>query len=164
VQGCRRLHQEFRHIVRIMGTDVDGSLKTPFGIRKIRGVGVSLGNAITRAAGIDPDRRVGLLSDQEIQRLEGVIRDPAAAGIPGWMVNRQRDPATGKDLNLTGSDLALAMKQDVEEQIKLKSWRGVRHGLGLKVRGQRTRTTARKSAAVGVSKKQILAAKRKEEE
>jgi len=45
----------------------------------------------------------------------------------------------------------------------LRSWRGVRHGLGLKVRGQRTRTTARKLAAVGVSKKQILAAKRMEE-
>jgi len=155
--------QEFRHIVRIMGTDIEGSVKIPFGIAKIKGVGVSLGNAVTRAAGIDPDKRVGFLSDQEVQRLEAVIRDPRGAGVPGWMVNRQRDPGTGKDLNLTGSDLALAMKQDVEEQIRLRSWRGVRHGLGLKVRGQRTRTTARKLAAVGVSKKQILAAKRMEE-
>ncbi len=157
------MSEEFRHIVRIMGTDIDGSLRVPFGIRKIRGVGVRLGNAVTRAAGIDPEKRVGFLSDQEIQRLEGVIQDPTAVGIPGWMVNRQRDPATGKDLNLTRSDLALAMKQDIEQQIKMKSWRGIRHSLGLKVRGQRTRTTARKSAAVGVSKKQILAAKRREE-
>ena len=157
------MSEEFRHIVRIMGTDIDGSLRVPFGIRKIRGVGIRLGNAVTRAAGIEPDKRVGFLSDQEIQRLEGVIQDPTAVGIPGWMVNRQRDPATGKDLNLTRSDLALAMKQDIEQQIKMKSWRGIRHSLGLKVRGQRTRTTARKSAAVGVSKKQILAAKRKEE-
>ncbi len=157
------MSEEFRHIVRIMGTGIDGSLKVPFGIRKIKGVGVRLGNAVTRAAGIDPDKRVGFLTDQEIQRLEGVIRDPTAAGIPGWMVNRQRDPATGKDLNLTGSDLTLAIKQDIEQQIKIKSWRGVRHSLGLKVRGQRTRTTARRSAAVGVSKKEILAAKRKEE-
>lgn len=156
------LSEEFRHIVRIMGTTIDGSLRVPFGIRKIKGVGIRLGNAVTRASGIDPDKRVGFLSDQEIQRLEGVIQDPTAVGIPGWMVNRQRDPATGKDLNLTRSDLALAMKQDIEQQIKMKSWRGVRHSLGLKVRGQRTRTTARKSAAVGVSKKQILAAKRKE--
>jgi len=42
----------------------------------------------------------------------------------------------------------------------IRTWKGVRHSLGLKVRGQRTRTTGRKGRAVGVAKKVVMEAAR----
>jgi len=69
------------------------------------------------------------------------------------MVNRQKDLETGKYLHLIGADLVLTQRADIERMIKMKCWKGVRHSLGLKVRGQRTRTTGRKGRTVGVTKK-----------
>ena len=40
---------------------------------------------------------------------------------------------------------------------EIRNWRGIRHALGLKVRGQRTRTSGRSGKAVGVKKKAIIA-------
>ncbi|MEM4165256.1 MAG: 30S ribosomal protein S13 [Nitrososphaerales archaeon] len=51
-----------------------------------------------------------------------------------------------------GADLELAVKNDIEREKMVGSWRGIRHSLGLKVRGQRTRTTGRKGRTVGVRK------------
>ena len=50
------------------------------------------------------------------------------------------------------SDIALAVRNDIEREKAMSSWRGYRHMYGLKVRGQRTRTTGRKGGAVGVQK------------
>jgi len=144
---------ELRYIVRILGTDIDGSLKIPYGLAKIKGIGVNLGYAIARAAGIDPELRIGMLTDEQVKKLEEVAKNPTAYGIPSWMLNRRFDPTTGKDLQLYGADLELAIKEDIQREMRIKSWRGVRHSLGLKVRGQRTRTTGRKGRTVGVSKK-----------
>jgi len=54
--------------------------------------------------------------------------------------------------------LDLAIKNDVEAEKNVQSWTGVRHSLGLKVRGQRTRTTGRKGRTVGVRKAALQAA------
>ncbi len=145
--------QEFRPIVRFLGTDLDGSLKTPYALTAVKGIGVMLGYAIARAAGVDPEKRLGFLSDEELRRLEEVAKDPLGHGIPAWMLNRRRDLTTGKDLQLYGSDLVYAIREDIQREMRIKSWRGVRHSLGLKVRGQRTRTTGRFGTAVGVSRR-----------
>ena len=50
------------------------------------------------------------------------------------------------------SDIAFTVRKDVEREKAANSWRGFRHTFGLKVRGQRTRTTGRKGGAVGVAK------------
>jgi small subunit ribosomal protein S13 len=42
----------------------------------------------------------------------------------------------------------------------IRTWKGIRHSLGLKVRGQRTRTTGRSGKAVGVKKKVLMEAAR----
>jgi small subunit ribosomal protein S13 len=52
------------------------------------------------------------------------------------------------------------MKTDIDFMTDIRTWKGVRHSLGLKVRGQRTRTTGRKGRAVGVAKKIIMEAAR----
>jgi small subunit ribosomal protein S13 len=152
------MSNEFKHIVRVLGTDLDGSLKVPYALSKIKGVGIFFGYAISRALNINPDERIGFLSENQIQKIEDAISNPLSYGIPSWLLNRRRDLKTGKDLHLHGSDLVLTIKEDIEREKKIKSWRGVRHSLGLKVRGQRTKTTGRKHAAVGVLRRAIAQA------
>ncbi|TRM83822.1 30S ribosomal protein S13, partial [Sulfolobus sp. A20-N-G8] len=74
-------------------------------------------------------------------------------GLPSWIYNRRRDYDAGIDLHLVTSDLIFYVRNDIEREKRNKSWRGVRHSLGLKVRGQRTRTTGRTGMTIGVSKK-----------
>jgi SSU ribosomal protein S13P len=68
------------------------------------------------------------------------------------MYNRRKDYETGIDLHLVTNDVIFYARNDIEREKKIKSWRGVRHALGLKVRGQRTRTTGRTGITVGVRK------------
>lgn len=147
------LVREFRPIVRFLGTDLDGSLKVPYALAAVKGIGVMLGYAIARMAGVDAEKRLGFLSDEELRRLEEVAKDPLKHGTPAWLLNRRRDPVTGKDLHLYGSDLVYAIREDIQREMRVKSWKGIRHSLGLKVRGQRTRTTGRTGTAVGVSRR-----------
>ena len=97
--------------------------------------------------------RVGYLSDDVVDNIEKVIKNPIENGIPSWMVNRRKDLETGRDMHLIGSDLILATKMDIQLMKRIKSWKGIRHSLGLKVRGQRTRTTGRTGRTVGVSRR-----------
>jgi len=145
--------QTYRHLVRIAGMDIEGDMPAIFGLTRIKGVSYSLSNAVLTVAGIDKQKLIGFLTDEEIKKIEEILSDPVAHGIPWWLVNRQRDPETGKNLHYTGSQLVLRTKKDIELMIKIKSWKGIRHALGLKVRGQRTRTTGRKGLTVGVQKK-----------
>ncbi|NIP67090.1 30S ribosomal protein S13 [Candidatus Bathyarchaeota archaeon] len=155
--------EEFQHIVRIAETDIDGALELEYALTKIKGVGIRLANIIAERADLDPNRRLGFLSDAEVKRIKDVIQDPSQYDLPYWLLNRSRDRDTGKDLHLVGSDLVLQTKSDIDHMKKIKSWKGIRHSLGLKVRGQRTRTTGRKGRVVGVKKKRALM-KLKEEE
>jgi small subunit ribosomal protein S13 len=152
--------QEFQHIIRIAGTDLEGTLKLVHAISKIKGVGMPLANAIARKAEINPDIRVGYLTEQDKTKIEDVINNPAKHGITPWMLNRQKDQETGQNHHLIGADLALQIKTDIEQMKNIKSWRGFRHAYSLRVRGQHTRTTGRKGKAVGVKKKELLKAKR----
>lgn len=155
--------KELRYVVRILNTDVDGSLKVPFGLAKVRGIGINLGWALCRVAGIDPDMRIGMLTERQIEKIEAAARNPEAHGIPAWMLNRRFDPLTGSNKQLYGADLELSIKEDIQREMRTKSWRGIRHSLGLKVRGQRTRTTGRKGMTVGVSRKAVAEKEREEE-
>lgn len=148
--------REFQHIIRIADTDLDGTLKVDHALTKIKGVGIRLANVITEKAGINPENRLGFLSDAEVKRIMDVIENPSKYDVPGWLLNRSKDSKTGEDLHIVGSDLVLQTKTDIDQMKKTKSWKGIRHAYGLKVRGQRTRTTGRKGKAVGVKKQRVL--------
>jgi len=145
--------QGFRHIVRIAGMDIEGDLLLPYGLAKIKGIGYNFALALIRVLGYDPRLRVGFLTDEDVKRIEDAINNPSKYGIPSWYFNRRKDYVTGEDKHLIGADLIFAARQDIEREIKIKSWRGIRHALGLKVRGQRTHTTGRIGPTVGVSKR-----------
>jgi len=152
------MSEEFRHILRILGTDVDGTLKTQYALTKIKGMSRNLSWTILRKAEIDPNARAGFLKEAEVEKIEEIIKDPGKYGIPSWMMNRRKDLETGKDMHLISADLVLRNKMDVEDMKNMKSWRGYRHAYGLKVRGQRTKTTGRAGKALGVKKKELIRA------
>jgi len=148
--------REFQHIIRIADTDLDGTLKVDYALTKIKGVGIRLAEVIAKKAKVNIENRLGFLSDAEVKRIKDVIENPSKYDVPGWLLNRSKDNKTGNNLHLVGSDLVLQTKTDIDEMKKMKSWKGIRHAHGLKVRGQRTRTTGRKGRVVGVKKKREL--------
>ena len=149
------MSKEFRHIVRIADTDLEGTLKIGFALLNIKGVGIGLANAVLKKAGISQETRLGFLSDVELEKIRNVLKTPSKHGLPSWLLNRSKDIETGEDLHQIGSELILQTKTDIDKMKKIRSWRGFRHAHGLKVRGQRTKTTGRKGKAVGVKKKQL---------
>jgi len=143
----------FRYIVRIAGIDIDGNLKVVHGLSKIKGVGVTLAYALCRTLGIDPEKRIGFLTEAEVKRIEDALSNPKALGLPSWLLNRRKDYVTGEDKHYVGADLIMVVREDIERLKRIKCWRGIRHALGLKVRGQRTRTTGRTGITVGVKRR-----------
>jgi len=152
---------KFRHIVRIAGVDVEGDLLIPYGLAKIKGLGYHTGLAIARIVGLDPQSRIGYLSDAEVQKIEDVVSNPLKYGIPVWYLNRRKDYTSGEDRHLISADLIFEARSDIEREIKTRSWRGIRHQLGLKVRGQKTHTTGRIGPVVGVTKSKATQEKQK---
>ena len=146
------MSSEFKHIVRVAGKDLDGMKKVAIALADIKGVNYDLANAIVNALKIDSRMKLGALNDRQISEIQDCLKDPTKIGIPTFMSNHKKDPETGIDTHYIGSDLDFVLKAEIDREKALASWRGVRHSLGLKVRGQRTRTTGRKGRAVGVKK------------
>jgi small subunit ribosomal protein S13 len=149
------MSKEFRYIIRIGGADLNGSQTVAYSLTNIKGVGIELANVIVKKAGIKAETRLGFLSDTDVKKIQDVIEKPAKYGVPSWLLNRQKDRETGNSLHVTGSDLVLQTKTDIDQMKKVRSWKGFRHSHGLKVRGQRTRTTSRKGKAMGVKKRRV---------
>ena len=149
------MSREFNYIVRLHGTNIDGTKMVPYAITEVKGVGVRLARAIVKQLRLDATERLGSLSDADVKKLETAIDDPVSIGLPIWMLNRQKDPMTGDDLHLLASDLDLRIKDDIDLMRETRSWKGDRHSRGLKVRGQRTKTTGRTGRSVGVSRARV---------
>lgn len=143
-------------MLRITGTDVQGTLKTIYAVAQIKGISLSLSNAILKKANVNPDVRVGFLTETDIAKIEEIVKDPAKYNLPNWLLNRRKDSETGKDTHLTSAELVLRTKMDIDHAKEIRSWRGYRHAYGLKVRGQRTKTTGRAGKALGVKKKTLM--------
>ncbi len=122
-----------------MGNDIPGERKLLVGLTQIKGIGYNFATAITSTLKINTNSNMGNLTDANVQAIEKLIL-------------RQRDIETGKDLHLLTSDIPFTLRNDIERERITASWRGYRHLSGLKVRGQRTRTSGRKGGAVGVAK------------
>ena len=147
------MSREFNYIVRLHGSNLDGTKAVPYAMSDIKGIGVRMALSLVKAAGVDPTYRLGSLSDAEVKRLEDTLGNPELSGLPNWMLNHRKDPITGKDIHLLASDLDMRTKDEIDLMRETRSWKGDRHARGIKVRGQHTKTTARKGRSVGVSKK-----------
>ena len=147
--------EEFRHIVRILDTDLDGNRRVEYSLCGVRGIGRRVARTIVVSSGVDQNARMGDLSDDEVERLRGAIKS-AEKRLPGWMLNRKKDLISGDDKHIMGPDLLLKLRDDINLLRKIRSYRGIRHERGLRVRGQRTKSTGRRGLVVGVTRKKIL--------
>lgn len=144
--------QEYRHIVRIVGNDIPGERKLIVGLTQIKGIGFNFATAISSTLKINQNSNIGHLTEENVQAIEKLILNPIESKFPLWFLNRQKDIETGKDMHLLTSDIPFTLRNDIERERVTVSWRGYRHLSGLKVRGQRTRTSGRRGGAVGVAK------------
>ena len=135
-----------------MGNDIPGERKILVGLTQIKGIGYNFAIAILDTLKIDSNSNIGHLTDENVQAIEKLISNPTESNFPTWFLNRRKDIETGKDLHLLTSDIPFTLRNDIERERVTASWRGYRHLSGLKVRGQRTRTSGRKGGAVGVAK------------
>ena len=108
-------------MARIAGVDIPDNKKVPYSLAYIYGIGIKSGFKICEKAGIDPEKRVKELTEEEIAKLRKIIEN---------------------EYKVEG-DLRKEIAMNIKRLIEIGCYRGVRHRLGLPVRGQRTRTNAR---------------------
>lgn len=140
---------------RKLRSQVDGNAKIEHGLTQITGIGRRFAQAIVKVAKIDPNLRIGAVAEKDLNLIEEIILNPIENGIPDWMVNRPKDLRTGEDLHIIGNRLEITVKRDIDRMKKMKSYKGVRHRMKLKVRGQRTKSTGRHGLVVGVVRRKI---------
>ena len=146
---------DFKHIIRIVNTDLDGHKPISHALKKIKGVSSIFANAICLTTNINKTKKSGELSDAEVKKIHDVLKNPEGAGFPSWMLNRRKDYETGVDKHVLTSDMDFIQNNDVRRLMKTKSNRGLRLAAGLPVRGQRTRSNFRrnKGKVQGVKRK-----------
>ena len=147
---------EYKHILRIAGKDIEGGKKLIVALSEIKGIGYNFAQVLIQSLNINPNMRVGFLTENDIREIEHAISNPARAGIPQWYLNRRKNMDDGSNNHMITSDLDFAASNDIEREKLVMSWRGYRHMFGLRVRGQCTRTTGRRGGAVGVKKVKVM--------
>ncbi len=108
-------------MARIAGVDLPPRKRVEIGLTYIYGIGRSRSNSILYRAGVDPNKKVADLTEDEINRIRMIIEQEGA--IEG--------------------DLRKEISMNIKRLIEMGSYRGIRHRRGLPVRGQRTHTNAR---------------------
>jgi small subunit ribosomal protein S13 len=106
---------------RLMGVDIPNDKPTLVSLTYLYGVGRKSARELCHNAGVDPQRKARELADDELSRLAVLLE---------------------RDYTVEGP-LRRQLQQDVNRLRDIKCYRGIRHRLGLPVRGQRTRTNAR---------------------
>jgi small subunit ribosomal protein S13 len=143
--------QKVKFIVRVLNTDLDGNKPIGSALRKIKGVGVMFANAVCITTSISPFKKSGLLSDEDLKKLNETIKSPIEFGIPSWILNRRFDPNEGVDRHIVSSDLDFIKSNDIKHMQKIKCYKGVRHGSKKTVRGQRTKSNFRRNKGKAAS-------------
>jgi small subunit ribosomal protein S13 len=108
-------------VARISGVDIPNNKRSEIALTYIYGIGRVSASAILKKAGIDPAKKAGDLSDDEIGKLRRVIES-------GYQVE---------------GDLRAQTSINIKRLVDIGCYRGLRHRKGLPVRGQRTKTNAR---------------------
>ncbi len=108
-------------MARISGIDLPDNKKILYALPHIYGIGLFSARRILAAAGIDANRYVKDLSEEEVARIRKEIEG-------GYKVE---------------GELRAEISANIKRYIEIGSYRGDRHRRRLPVRGQRTRTNAR---------------------
>ena len=150
--AAKKRDENFRYIVRLVNTDVDGNKDVVIGLNSVKGVGMRAAEIIAKMAGVPRNVKMGDLSEEKTTELEKLILDYSEK-VPHWMVNRQSDWSSGVDMHLVGVDVEMYWRDDVNMMRMIRCYKGIRHETGQKVRGQRSRSNGRTGMTMGVMRK-----------
>lgn len=106
---------------RVIGIDIPESKRLEVSLTYIYGIGRRLSNEIIAKLGLNPDMRAKELSSDDVARLNSLLQSE-------YVVE---------------GDLRRQVQNNIKRLISIHSYRGMRHRVGLPVRGQRTRTNSR---------------------
>ena len=143
---------DFKYIIRIANSDVSGEERLGFALTSIRGLGPRISNAIIQKLKLNPEELAGNLTDKNVDEIENAVQN-INEFVPSWLLNRQKDYDTGENIHPVSVDLKMVHDDDLNRMKKVKSYKGIRHASGHKVRGQRTYSNGRRGLALGVSKR-----------
>ena len=107
-------------MARIAGVDLPREKRVEIGLTYIFGIGRPTSLEIIQTTGIDPNKRVKDLTDEEVNSLRKTIDEYTVEG-----------------------DLRREISLNIKRLRDIRSYRGMRHQKGLPVRGQKTKTNAR---------------------
>jgi small subunit ribosomal protein S13 len=126
-------------VARIAGIDLPKKKRSEVGLTYITGIGRTSARAILKRAGVDLNKKVADLNDDEVSKIRGIIT---------------------ADYKVEGA-LRSEVQMNIKRLMDIGCYRGVRHRKGLPARGQRTRTNARtrKGRRKTVAGKKKVAAK-----
>ena len=144
------MSESFQHIIRVLNTNLNGTVKAPFALTAVRGVGRRFATLACKKAEVNVHKRAGELTAAELEQLMVIVANPRTFKVPDWFLNRQRDPKDGTSSQVTSSQLDTKARDDLERLKKIRNHRGLRHYWGLRVKGQHTKTTGRRGRTVGV--------------
>ena len=136
--------KDFKYLVRIANTDLDGNKSVYHALRKIKGISFMFANAICEVAGIDKLQKIGSMKDSDIKKVDEIVKNISKHNLPSWLFNRKKDVETGEDIHVISADLDFIRQNDIQQMKKIRSYKGVRHMFGLPARGQRTKSNFRK--------------------
>jgi small subunit ribosomal protein S13 len=108
-------------MARIAGVNIPLNKRAEVGLTYIYGIGRTTSNKLLADVGVEPDRKVRDLTDDEVVKLRELIDN---------------------DYTVEG-DLRRERSQNVKRLQEIGSYRGLRHRRGLPVHGQNTKTNAR---------------------
>jgi small subunit ribosomal protein S13 len=108
-------------MARIAGVDLPARKRAEVGLTYIYGVGRTRARSVLYRAGVDFDKKVADLSEEEINRIRQILEEEGA--VEG--------------------DLRKEITMNIKRLMEMGAYRGLRHRRGLPVRGQRTHTNAR---------------------
>ena len=146
---------ETQQIVRIARTGIDGTKPVNKALTGLKGVGDMYANAVAKKLDVEEDETLGDLSEDKIDEIERMIKNPEEIEIPEWVRNRRKDRETGDDNHLIESDLELKEEFDIRRLKEINSYKGWRHEIGLPVRGQKTKSSFRSGSKIGVSRARL---------
>lgn len=106
---------------RVIGIDIPDNKRLEVSLTYIYGIGRKLSNEIIAKLNLDPDMRAHKLSQDDIARINNLLQ--AEYVVEG--------------------DLRRQVQNNIKRLVSIHAYRGMRHRLGLPVRGQRTRTNSR---------------------
>jgi small subunit ribosomal protein S13 len=108
-------------MARIAGVDLPPRKRAEVGLTYIYGIGRTRSKSILYRVGVDPDRKIQDLTEEEVNGIRTILE--AEGAVEG--------------------DLRKEVSLNIKRLMEMGSYRGLRHRRGLPARGQRTHTNAR---------------------